>query len=141
MLNIVTLCVNFILNLICMLNRVTLRVNFILNLIRMLNRVTLRVNFLLNLIRMLNKVTLCINFILNMIRMLNIVALCVNYFKFDWHAKFGMSMLNILFPFNLVFLEISTNSLVGDELPPDDSFLSRPFRVPAEEPPTKYSVK
>jgi len=40
-----------------------------------------------------------------------------------------MIMLDILFPFNLLFLEISRNSLVGDELPPDDPFLSRPFKV------------
>ena len=38
-------------------------------------------------------------------------------------------------------LEISRISMVGNELPLDDPFLSRPFRVPAEEPPTKNSVK
>jgi len=52
-----------------------------------------------------------------------------------------MIMLDILFPFNLLFLEISRNRLVGDELPLDDPFLSRPFRVLAEEPPAKFSVK
>jgi len=46
-------------------------------------------------------------------------------------------MLDILFPFNLLFLEISRNSIIGDELPPDGPFISRPFRVPAEVPPAK----
>jgi len=41
----------------------------------------------------------------------------------------------------LWFWEIFKNSLVGDELPPDDPFLSRSFSVPAEEPPAKNSVK
>jgi len=40
-----------------------------------------------------------------------------------------------------MFLGISRNSLVGDELPPDDPVLYRSFRVPAEEPPAKNSVK
>jgi len=52
-----------------------------------------------------------------------------------------MIMLDILFPSNLLFLEISRNKLVGDELLPDDPFLSRPFRVPAEESLAKFSVK
>jgi len=38
-------------------------------------------------------------------------------------------------------LEIFKNSLVGDELPPDDPFHSRPFRVLTEEPSAKDSVK
>jgi len=46
-----------------------------------------------------------------------------------------------LFRLKLVFLEISRDYMADDELPLDDSFLSRPFRVPPEEPPTKYSVK
>jgi len=85
----------------------------------MLNRATLRVNFILSLIGMLNRVTLRINLILSLIGMLNLVTLRIK----------------------LVFLEIFKNCLVGDELPPDDSFLFRPFRVLVEEPFAKYSVK
>jgi len=33
-----------------------------------------------------------------------------------------MVMMDMLFPFNLLFLEISRNSLVGNEQPPDDSY-------------------
>ncbi|QCE03340.1 hypothetical protein DEO72_LG8g1364 [Vigna unguiculata] len=33
------------------------------------------------------------------------------------------------------------NRLVGDELPPDDPFRSKPFRVPVVEPPAKFSVR
>jgi len=40
-----------------------------------------------------------------------------------------------------MFLGISRNSLVGDELPPDDLVLSRSFRVPTEEPHAKNNVK
>jgi len=78
--------------------RGALRVNFILSLIGMLNRVTLRVNFILSLIGMLNRVTLCVNFILCLIGMPNRVTLQINFtIKYDWHAKFGMIMLEILF--------------------------------------------
>jgi len=52
-----------------------------------------------------------------------------------------MIMLDILFPFNLLFWEISRNSLVGDELLPNDPFLSSPFRIPVKEPPAKNNVK
>jgi len=52
-----------------------------------------------------------------------------------------MIMLDILFSFNVLFLEICRNRLVGDELPPDDPFRSKPFRVPVVEPPAKFSVK
>jgi len=31
-------------------------------------------------------------------------------------------MIDMLFPFNLLFLEISRNNLVGDEQPLDDTF-------------------
>jgi len=40
-----------------------------------------------------------------------------------------------------MFVGISRNCLVGNKLPSDDPFLSRPFRVPTEEPPAKNSVK
>jgi len=43
--------------------------------------------------------------------------------------------------YSLWFWEISKNTLVGDQQPPNDLFLSRPFRVPAKEPLTKNSVK
>jgi len=34
-----------------------------------------------------------------------------------------MIMIDMLFPFNLLFLKISRNSLVDNEQPPDDFFL------------------
>jgi len=64
---------------------------------------------------MLNRVTLHVYFILNLNGMLNRIVSCVDSFNYDWYAEFGMIMLDILFPFNLMFLEISRNSLVGDE--------------------------
>jgi len=49
-------------------------------------RGALRVNFILGLIGMLNIVVVLVNFIFNFI------------FKSDWHAKFSMIMIEILFP-------------------------------------------